>query len=46
MRTYCEAKEALLSAPGDLNEKETRKEGTCVCVADSLCCTAERNTRL
>ena len=34
---------------GDLNEKEVPKEGLCisdVCIAGSLCCTAETNTIL
>ena len=31
----------------DINRKEIKKGGcTCICVADSLCCTAETNTTL
>ena len=30
---------------GDLNEKEVQKGGdTCICMADSFCCTVETNT--
>ena len=29
---------------GDLNGKEIQKRGdTCICIADSLCCTVENN---
>ena len=32
---------------GDLNGKETQNRGgTCICITDSICCTAETNTTL
>ena len=38
---------AIAFSGGDLNGKEIRKRANiCICVADSLCCTAETNTTL
>ena len=35
-----------LGAPCDLNGKEIPKRGDiCICIADSLCCTVETNTK-
>ena len=45
MRTYRTAQGSVLSA--DLNGKEIQKGGgTCIRIADSLCCTVETNTVL
>ena len=44
MRTSCVAQGTLLSA---LKGKEMQKRvAVCLCVDDSLCCTAETNTTL
>ena len=45
MRADCVARSSMLCS--DLNEKEIQRRGdTCIHVADSLCCTTERNTTL
>ena len=45
MRTDCVTQGTLLC--GDLNEKEIQERGDiCICIADSLCYTAETNTTL
>ena len=47
LRPYCAAQGTLLSAPADLNGEEIQNRGdTCMCIAGSLCCTAEINTTL
>ena len=47
MRTDCIAPRIPLNVLGDLNGKESQKRrDICICVADSLCCTAETNTTL
>ena len=47
MRTRYIAQGTLFNALYDLNGKEIQKRGdTCVCMADSLCFTAETNATL
>ena len=44
MRTDCIAQSSMLCS--ELNEKEIQRGDTCICVADSFCCTTESNTTL
>ena len=45
MRNYCKHRELHSILCGDLNGKETQKEGIYVYIfTDSYCCTAETNT--
>ena len=37
------SRELHLMYCGDLTGKEVQKEGICVCIADSFCCTVETN---
>ena len=47
MRTDCTAQGTLLNALwGPKCEGNPKKRGTCICMADYLCCVVETNTTL
>ena len=46
MRTYCIAQGTQCSVVTYMGKESKKRVDPCICIADSLCCTAEANTTL